>query len=151
MKHDTTAMRRRVRSSLGISWGASLLAGAAAAHAADLDVVVEPVASADGALMVALFDAEASWPSAPVQSRKAAAQPGTTTVRFADLAPGAYAVMLYHDRNGNGSLDKNMLGIPREPYGFSGASAGRIGMPGWREARFELPADGARVVVRLSQ
>jgi hypothetical protein len=27
--------------------------------------------------------------------------------------------MAFHDENGNGRLDKNFLGVPTEPYGFS--------------------------------
>jgi uncharacterized protein (DUF2141 family) len=32
---------------------------------------------------------------------------------------GRYALAAYHDVNGNGKLDKNLWGIPTEPYGFS--------------------------------
>lgn len=34
-------------------------------------------------------------------------------------ATGRYALAAYHDVNGNGKLDKNLWGIPTEPYGFS--------------------------------
>ena len=38
---------------------------------------------------------------------------------FEGLPAGQYAVMAYHDENGNRELDQNFLGIPREPLGFS--------------------------------
>ncbi len=31
---------------------------------------------------------------------------------------GSYVISGYHDVNGNGKLDFNMMGIPKEPYGF---------------------------------
>ncbi len=40
-------------------------------------------------------------------------------VRFEGLAAGTYAVMVFHDENGNSELDQNFMGIPREPLGFS--------------------------------
>ena len=41
------------------------------------------------------------------------------SARFDGLAAGTYAVMVFHDENGNGELDQNFMGIPREPLGFS--------------------------------
>jgi uncharacterized protein (DUF2141 family) len=35
------------------------------------------------------------------------------------LPKGEYAVAIFQDINGNGELDTNILGIPKEPYGFS--------------------------------
>ena len=40
-------------------------------------------------------------------------------IRFEGLAAGTYAVVVFHDENGNGELDPNFMGIPREPLGFS--------------------------------
>ena len=36
-----------------------------------------------------------------------------------DVAPGEYALLVYFDENGNGRIDKNFIGIPKEPLGFS--------------------------------
>lgn len=38
---------------------------------------------------------------------------------FKDLAPGHYAIVVFHDVNGNGQLDHNLLRLPAEPLGFS--------------------------------
>lgn len=47
--------------------------------------------------------------------------------------PGAgdYVLAAFHDLNGNGELDVNMLGIPTEPYGF-----GQVPPSKWREPDF---------------
>jgi len=36
-----------------------------------------------------------------------------------DVEAGEYALMVYFDENGNGRMDKNFIGIPKEPLGFS--------------------------------
>jgi outer membrane protein len=64
---------------------------------------------------------------------QAAAFPG-------DLPPGDYAVMVFHDENGNGELDKNFIGIPREPLGFSNRYWAK-GPPTFSGASFTVTAD----------
>jgi uncharacterized protein (DUF2141 family) len=58
-----------------------------------------------------------------------------------------HAVKLYHDANGNGELDRNMLGLPSEGYGFSN-NGGRYGSPAFEEASFTIDGD-TRISVRL--
>ena len=36
-----------------------------------------------------------------------------------DVEPGEYALLVYFDENGNSRIDKNFIGIPKEPLGFS--------------------------------
>ncbi len=38
------------------------------------------------------------------------------------IKPGNYAIGVIHDENNNGVLDFNILGIPKEDYGFSGSA-----------------------------
>jgi uncharacterized protein (DUF2141 family) len=48
------------------------------------------------------------------------------------LPPGEYAVLVYHDLNGNGKMDKNFFGAPSEPYAFS-----RNYVPVFRAPKFD--------------
>ncbi|MCX8210930.1 MAG: DUF2141 domain-containing protein [Lewinella sp.] len=45
--------------------------------------------------------------------------------------PGDYVISGYHDVNGNGKLDFNIMGIPKEPYGFV-----RPPVTKWKEPTF---------------
>lgn len=65
---------------------------------------------------------------------------GTTSGRIPDLASGEYALVVYHDENGNGRLDENFIGIPSEPLGFSN-SYWPQGPPTFRKAAFKLEAE----------
>jgi uncharacterized protein (DUF2141 family) len=49
---------------------------------------------------------------------------------------GEYAVAAFLDMNGNGKQDRNFLGIPKEPYGFSNDARGTVGPAKWRDAKF---------------
>lgn len=47
-----------------------------------------------------------------------------------------YAVTVFHDLNENQKLDKNLLGIPKEPIGFSNDARPVTGPPSYLNARF---------------
>jgi uncharacterized protein (DUF2141 family) len=67
------------------------------------------------------------------------------------LPPGHYAVVVHHDRNGNGRVDHNMFGFPAEPLGFSGRFALSLtsGLPSFPKLRFELPASGVTLHISV--
>ena len=46
------------------------------------------------------------------------ADPNGVRVVFTGLSPGDYAVAAFHDADGDGELDQNILRIPTEGYGF---------------------------------
>jgi len=57
-----------------------------------------------------------------------------------DIAPGAYALIAHHDRNGNDDLDRPVLTLPLEPYGFSNGAWTSFGLPDWQQVRFDITA-----------
>lgn len=70
---------------------------------------------------------------------------GTAPERIPDLASGEYALVIYQDENGNGRLDKNFIGIPSEPLGFSNRYWPQ-GPPVFSRAAFKLEADESRTI-----
>ena len=60
---------------------------------------------------------------------------------FDDLPEGDYAVAIYQDLNRNKILDKNLLGIPTEIYGFSNNARRTFSAPSFQEAKFKLNKD----------
>lgn len=130
------------------AWGTAALLSPASA--ADLTVVVNNVQPSDGPLMIALYAAEADYPDRALRSLQMPATAPQSRIRVPDLPAGSYAIRMYHDRNGNGRLDSNLLGIPKEPYGFSGKPGQRIGPPGWADAHFMLPEVGTAIDINLN-
>lgn len=120
------------------------------AMAADLTIQVEGIAAPQGAIMLGLFD-EASYKSEGSIRGASLEVVGTAvTVTFEDLAPGEYAVKLYHDVNGDGELNTNAIGIPAEPYAFSNNARGRFGPAKWSAARFVVEGDTATHTITLN-
>jgi acyl-CoA reductase-like NAD-dependent aldehyde dehydrogenase/uncharacterized protein (DUF2141 family) len=66
-----------------------------------------------------------------------------------DMPPGAYAVTVYEDLNGNRSLDRNIFGIPREPVGASNNPKGRFGPPDFSECTFHLGDSAETITINL--
>lgn len=66
------------------------------------------------------------------------------------VRPGTYAVAAFQDLNGNGRLDRTRLGLPLEPYGFSG-QVGRRTRPDFRSASIDIQEPGSALRIRLQR
>jgi uncharacterized protein (DUF2141 family) len=98
--------------------------------AAELAVTVQGVRSDKGNIMAQLLKADAAQGKAvQAAGTMQQAKAGTLELLFSNLAPGDYAVMLFHDENGNTKMDSNIVGIPTEGYGFSNNAKGSFGPP----------------------
>jgi 4,4'-diapolycopenoate synthase len=58
-------------------------------------------------------------------------------------------VAAYLDENGNGKLDHNLLGIPREPVGASNNPTGRFGPPRFSDCVFSLSEPSQTISIQL--
>lgn len=142
-------MRSTSLAAFVLSTISALMLAAAPAGAADLKIAVTGVASANGTIMVALYNSAETFQQKPFRAAAAQAVAGTTQIEFKDLPAGDYAFSLYHDANGNGKMDANLVGVPTEDYAFSNNAMGKFGPPKFAAARFALPADGAVQSVSL--
>ncbi len=121
------------------------LALSTSVQADDLEITISRIDSAEGHLMVqVLTEAAFKGKASASESARLAAQTGTVSLNVESLAPGEYAVRVMHDENDNGELDTNLIGIPREPWGFSNNAVGSFGPPGWKDVRFTL--DGSHSI-----
>jgi uncharacterized protein (DUF2141 family) len=60
---------------------------------------------------------------------------------FKNIPAGKYAIAAFQDSNVNGELNKNMFGVPKEPYGFSNNKYGRFGPPNFEDVSFDVKED----------
>lgn len=113
------------------------------AAAATLDITLDGVSDADGHVLIWVENQQAGWDgdAAEVVGAKLAARSGAIQHRFEDLPPGQYAVHVIHDRNDNGRLDTNFVGMPKEDFGYS-LNPTPMRRAHFDEAKFELPAEG---------
>jgi uncharacterized protein (DUF2141 family) len=130
---------------------ALLALGAAPGAAAELVVAVDGVRSEAGNIRAAVFDRAEAWLEADqARQRVVVAAPAPRTrLRFENLAPGRYAVALYHDENANAKHDRNFVGLPLEGFGFTRDPTVVLAAPSFAECIIEVPERGAEAVVRL--
>ena len=106
-----------------------------------VSIRVTGVRSASGQVTALLFLGDGGFPAKEARALRRVSVPaslGETTLRFAGVAPGSYAVTVYHDENGNGKLDTNWIGIPKEPVAVSNNAKGRMGPPKYKDAMFTI-------------
>lgn len=104
-----------------------------------LEVTVKNIKESKGTIRVTLFSSEKDFLKQPLESKVVKAEAKeTNVVVFENLKPGEYAVSVIHDVNENKELDKGMMGIPQEPYGFSNDARGRFGPPSYEESKLTV-------------
>jgi len=59
------------------------------------------------------------------------------TIQFENLPAGTYSVCVFHDKNNNGILDKNWVGMPLEGYAFSNNVFGIFGPPSFEDTNIK--------------
>ncbi|MGO8937721.1 MAG: DUF2141 domain-containing protein [Mycobacterium sp.] len=101
--------------------------------------VVVGLHSNEGEVDCALFGSAQGFPGdsgKAIKTTKSKIENGQGVCTFSGVAPGDYAGSVFHDENGNGKLDRNFMGMPKEGVGASNDAAGRFGPPKFDDARF---------------
>lgn len=115
---------------------------------------IDNIRSGQGNVHIAIYDKEKHFAESlepfRLQVQEAPAD-GKLVLKLDDLPFGRYAMAIYHDENGNGDLDKNLFGIPKEPYGFSNNPRAKWSAPTYQETSFELGASPLSLTVSLKK
>ena len=138
--------------------GIAVLAVAAAAagptDAGDLSIEVRGIRSDAGRIYVSVHAevGEAAFPDAAgmVAGGWRLAREGRQRLLLRDLPRGRYAVNAFHDENGNGDLDANILGVPTEGYGFANDAAGFMGPPDFASASVVVGGEAGVAAITLA-
>lgn len=87
-------------------------------------------------------DLMAKTTTAPIADR-------TATCEFTGIAPGIYAVVLFHDENGDGKFNRNWIGLPEEGYGFSNDAPAHFHPPRFDDASFSFAGGILEIRVKI--
>lgn len=114
-------------------------------------LVIEGIKDIKGEVRIAVFNSEASYGDKedPLHAVVLEVDSGTLVWNDTDLPYGEYAIAVYHDKNQNGKLDSNFLGIPKEAYGFSNNARGKFGPASWKDAHFKISSNSYTTSIRL--
>jgi uncharacterized protein (DUF2141 family) len=141
-----------------ITWLSVLMAGSlptlvlAQSPCPGIHVKILGIRNSTGGVACALFESSEGFPNEYLRS---ATNIMVIKVRdkqarcdFEDIPRGTYALAVVHDENMNGKLDTNLLGIPKEGYGFSNDAKALFTAPSFSAASF--PYDGQNLELTIS-
>lgn len=106
-----------------------------------IEVIVTNVGEVKGNMMVAVYNNEGDFMKKHYDVKKAKITGKEVVVVFENVKPGEYAVTLFQDLNENLKLDTNLIGMPKEPYGFSNNVMGNMGPPSFEQAKVKVDED----------
>jgi uncharacterized protein (DUF2141 family) len=127
-------------------------------------ITVAGIRSSSGTVLIGLYDSAESFdraielsdkegflndPSRVAGAAMKANAARASGVVFLNLSPGRYGIIVFQDENGNGRLDKNVWGVPTEPYGFSNNAQGFLGPPTFADAAMTLDGSNEPVDIAL--
>ena len=108
-----------------------------------LSIHISGISKIKGSLFIAVFRATDDFPVFGKQFKGIIkeVEGKSQNYTFDNLPEGEYALAIYQDENRNKILDKNLLGIPTEIYGFSNNARRNFSAPSFQEAKFKLNKD----------
>jgi uncharacterized protein (DUF2141 family) len=101
-----------------------------------------------GVVRCGLF-AKEGWLKKPVGASIVNANTARPICVFRGIDPGTYALSAFHDKNGNGKLDTNLLGMPIEDYCASNDARGFMGPPSFEDSKFVYKGGSKRLEARM--
>ena len=112
-------------------------------------ITIEGVSTGSGTMIIGLFDNQKDFTVTPVMSQfRSVKEKEPMVVVFEDVPYKSYAICIYHDLDENRKLDKNMAGIPKEPYGFSNNPIIVFG-PSYEKSTFDLNDKELKLTIQL--
>lgn len=117
-----------------------------------LSVTLTGMKNQDGQLCFSLFNGAAGFPGGGEQAIAKQLIPANSpspSIVFDNLEPGTYAVAAFHDANGDGLLNRGLMGIPREGFGFSNNPKILVGAPSFKKAAIALTQTQLAIQIQL--
>ena len=118
------------------------------AEGATVTVVIENVLSDGGTILGGLHTAETFMKGMGVANAMEPATAGEVTLKFENVQPGTYAIMVMHDANDNKQMDMEPNGMPKESYGTSG-EMNMYGPPTFDGAKIEITGEDQEFRIRF--
>lgn len=107
-------------------------------NAASINITVTNIKNLKGIVRIGIINKEKDFPYDAFTGKKIPISGNSVNVKFTDLAPGEYAIVVHHDENCNDKVDKNVLGVPLEGYCFSNNVKAFAAPPKFKYAKFIL-------------
>ncbi len=121
-------------------------------QAGKIKIKVTELENVEGFLHISLFNSEEGFPSddkAPLLKRKLMIDKNIIELEFENIPYGTYAIAILHDENGNGEMDTNLIGIPKEGVGVSNNAVRSFGPPKFEDCKFKLNTKELALAIKM--
>jgi uncharacterized protein (DUF2141 family) len=123
----------------------------APALAADVEINIRNVRSADGRIMVALYADEAAYTAGrQTMGSMLPAKAGEVRAMFVGIPDGRYGIAVFHDIDSDEKLGTNLLGYPTDPFGFGNDAEVRFSRPAFSATAIAVSGAATRTAVTLN-
>ena len=115
-----------------------------------LTINIQDIEPLQGKIMIGIYNSEIGFLGEDTVV-KGYSIPADKTIKkliIKDLPAGEYAISLYHDVNSDGICNRNFMGIPKEPYGFSNNFKPKFSKPKFKDCKFSL-AQNLEIDIKL--
>ncbi|HZK08450.1 MAG TPA: DUF2141 domain-containing protein [Bacteroidales bacterium] len=121
----------------------SILTGFVTTENPQLTIEIQNIEVLEGNIRIGVFNTSEKFlkQGFTFKNYVIAANDTIVTIIIDDLPEGEYAFLLYHDKNSDGKLNQNLLGIPKEPFAFSNNVKPKFAKPTFEESKFLLAKD----------
>jgi uncharacterized protein (DUF2141 family) len=135
-------MKKTIVFSINLLLGVLLISLASYIQAQqETEVKVTGIRSSKGKIILQVFKDNPSYddekPYKKFTFDKKAMVNGTLTVKC-ELDPGTYGITLLDDENENGKIDKNLIRMPKEGFGFSNFFMEKLKKPTFDDFKVDL-------------
>lgn len=117
-----------------------------------ISIDVEGIKEVKGEIGILVFNQAKGFPSdekKAILKKVVQVNSKRMNIELDPLPYGKYAISIVHDVNANEKLDKNIFGVPAEPFGFSNVDKVYFGPPKFEEAQTMLSAQKQNIIIRL--
>lgn len=112
-----------------------------------ITATVVNVTTNEGKVSFALYNKD-NFRLQPLQAVSSEIKEGKSVVTFTDILKGDYAIICFHDKNGNNKMDFSANGMPLENYGASN-NVMNFGPPNYEDAKFVVTDKNVNLEIRF--
>lgn len=110
-----------------------------------LTVEISGLKNSTGDVYISVYDSKSTWLSDETVANKKVvisdALDGDLVRTELQLPLGDYALSVFYDKDDDGELDTNFIGMPKEPIALSNNAVAKFGPPKYADAVFTLGAE----------
>jgi len=121
-------------------------------NAQNTQVTVSGIRSPKGQIILSVFKDEKTFeeekPFKKIVFDKKTISDGTLILNF-EIEQGTYGITILDDENLNGKLEKSMIGMPKEGFGFSNFYLEKLKKPSFSEFKTDVKYGGNNIGIRV--